>query len=131
MKYWFILLSFLPMLASAQPPAMQQELLHKLQQMDPQQMQQHVQKMQKCLNGQEENLKQLQIRGQRIGEKIEAFCDAGKRGEAERLAREEGEKFMNDPVVQRIQKCGVPLANKLKLKFGAKGDDARHPCDYK
>lgn len=122
-----ILLCLSASMAQAQESHFIQQMMQQAQdgngQIDPQKMQQQMMKMQggmlaasQCMNDiGMEKMQALQERGMAIKQKIDTLCAKGKESEAEEYARSEGERFMKDPVVQKLRGCSQEMVKKFNM----------------
>ncbi|MDH5387842.1 MAG: hypothetical protein OEY06_05290 [Gammaproteobacteria bacterium] len=71
-------------------------------------MMQNMQKMQMCMsNINEKKLKKLQASSEKFASSIKSLCKKGKRDEAQEKAISYSEKFVNDPTMKQMKKCGA------------------------
>ena len=94
------LLMIMPIIAFAQNyPGMSEA--------DMQKMMQQMEKMQSCMEKiDEEQLKALEKRSNRLEHEVKALCDNGKRDEAQKKAIEFGKEIAKDPSMKQMRQCG-------------------------
>jgi hypothetical protein len=102
---------------------------------DMQKMMQQMEQMQSCMEKiDEEQLKALEKRSNRLEREVKALCDNGKRDEAQKKAIEFGKEIAKDPSMKQMRQCGEMVATMVpKMAFADEnkpGDD-HHVCDYK
>lgn len=110
--------------AHAQMSAEQMKMMQQYGGMNPEQMQQQLQKMQenmpkmmenaqevqKCIgNIGKEKFDELEARANTITAKVKSLCAAGEEFEAKQYAMREGMKMQNDPTVKTLQACSSEM----------------------
>ena len=101
-----------------------------------QEMMRNMEKMQNCMaNIDQDELEKLQARSEEFSASIKSLCKKGLRAEAQEKAIAYGKKFVNDPTMKEMKKCGdmakdmMPDTAMMYAEEEIGKGNAGHVCD--
>ena len=102
---------------------------------DMQNMMQHAQQMQTCMQGIDQSkLQQLETQAHQVEAEVKSLCDSGQRDDAQNEAMTFAREMLDNPDIQKLMKCGEQMRNMMpQMPFmdqvNDEADSVNHVCD--